>query len=205
MAMRPEVNISNAEMTRVSLGHTGRPLRLPSGLALAYKALFIAALFRVMAALGIVPYLSSLALAASLWCSAFVIFLYLYLIYRMMRTTIKANSQFYTFIAGGLTMMLLFHIFENIGATTGILPLTGIPLPFISQGGSNLISNIIGIGLILSIKYNEETPERKGKTRNKYRRKLARRMEESERRNQREERMSQSANNGSARMTRTRS
>ncbi|MBK8973543.1 MAG: NnrS family protein [Hahellaceae bacterium] len=67
-----------AVMTRVSLGHTGRPLRLPSGLALAYKALFIAALFRVLAGLGVVPYLSSLTLAASLWCSAFVIFLLRY-------------------------------------------------------------------------------------------------------------------------------
>ncbi|MDR2976545.1 MAG: FtsW/RodA/SpoVE family cell cycle protein [Streptococcaceae bacterium] len=109
--------------------------------------------------------------------SALVIFLYLYLIYRMMQATLKANNQFYTFIAGGFTMMLLFHVFENIGATIGILPLTGIPLPFISQGGSNLISNIIGIGLILSIKYNQETPASRGKTRDKYRRMLAKRME----------------------------
>jgi rod shape determining protein RodA len=110
--------------------------------------------------------------------SAIVIFLYLYLIYRMMRATLKANNLFYTLIAGGFTMMLLFHVFENIGATIGILPLTGIPLPFISQGGSNLISNIIGIGLILSIKYNQESPERRGKTRDKYRRMLAKRMEQ---------------------------
>ena len=45
-------------------------------------------------------------------------------------------------------MMLLFHIFENIGAVTGLLPLTGIPLPFISQGGSAIISNLIGVGLL---------------------------------------------------------
>lgn len=45
-----------------------------------------------------------------------------------------SNSRFYTYIATGYIMMLLFHIFENIGAATGILPLTGIPLPFISQG-----------------------------------------------------------------------
>ncbi|WP_161496943.1 FtsW/RodA/SpoVE family cell cycle protein, partial [Streptococcus suis] len=47
----------------------------------------------------------------------------------------------------------LFHVFENIGAATGILPLTGIPLPFISQGGSSMVSNLIGIGLILSMSY----------------------------------------------------
>ena len=50
-------------------------------------------------------------------------------------------------------MMLLFHIFENIGAATGILPLTGIPLPFISQGGSSIIANLIGVGLVLSMSY----------------------------------------------------
>ncbi|MDR0300534.1 MAG: FtsW/RodA/SpoVE family cell cycle protein [Streptococcaceae bacterium] len=110
--------------------------------------------------------------------AALVIFLYLYLIYRMMRATLKANNLFYTLIAGGFTMMLLFHVFENIGAIIGILPLTGIPLPFISQGGSNLISNIIGVGLILSIKYNKESPERRGKTRDKYRRMLAKRIEQ---------------------------
>lgn len=109
--------------------------------------------------------------------SALVIFLYLYLIYRMARATFQANSQFYTFIACGLTMMILFHVFENIGATIGILPLTGIPLPFISQGGSNLISNMIGIGIILSIKYNQaQTVDRK-KTRDKYRKKLEKRIE----------------------------
>ena len=59
-------------------------------------------------------------------------------------------------------MMLLFHIFENIGAVTGILPLTGIPLPFISQGGSSIISNLIGVGLLLSISYqNNLTDEKK--------------------------------------------
>lgn len=52
-------------------------------------------------------------------------------------------------------MMILFHIFENIGAAIGILPLTGIPLPFISQGGSALISNLIGVGLILSMNYQQ--------------------------------------------------
>jgi len=59
-------------------------------------------------------------------------------------------------------MMLLFHIFENIGAVTGILPLTGIPLPFISQGGSSIISNLIGVGLLLSVSYqNSLTDEKK--------------------------------------------
>ena len=58
-------------------------------------------------------------------------------------------------------MMLLFHIFENIGAVTGLLPLTGIPLPFISQGGSAIISNLIGVGLLLSMSYQTNLAEEK--------------------------------------------
>ncbi|MGT2667554.1 FtsW/RodA/SpoVE family cell cycle protein [Streptococcus rifensis] len=82
-----------------------------------------------------------------------LISLYMLLIYRMIRITIASNNRFYTFISTGFIMMLLFHILENIGAATGLLPLTGIPLPFISQGGSSIISNLIGIGLLLSMSY----------------------------------------------------
>ena len=94
--------------------------------------------------------------------STLVIMLYLLLIYRMLKITIKSNNQFYTYISTGFIMMLLFHIFENIGAVTGILPLTGSPLPFISQGGSSIISNLIGVGLLLSVSYqNSLTDEKK--------------------------------------------
>ena len=51
-------------------------------------------------------------------------------------------------------MMILFHVFENIGMSIGLLPMTGVPLPFISQGGSNLLSNMIGIGLVMSMKFH---------------------------------------------------
>ena len=93
--------------------------------------------------------------------SSLVIVIYLVLIYRMLQITIKSNNQFYTYISTGLIMMLLFHIFENIGAVTGILPLTGIPLPFISQGGSSIVSNLIGIGLLLSVSYQNNLEEEK--------------------------------------------
>ncbi len=79
--------------------------------------------------------------------------LYLLLIYRMLRVTLQSNNRYYTYISTGYIMMLLFHVFENIGAATGLLPLTGIPLPFISQGGSSMVSNLIGVGLILSMGY----------------------------------------------------
>lgn len=88
--------------------------------------------------------------------SAFILGLYLILIYRMLKVTLESNNKFYSFISVGFTMMLLFHVFENIGATIGILPLTGIPLPFISQGGSSLVSNLIGVGIVLSIYYQNK-------------------------------------------------
>jgi len=87
--------------------------------------------------------------------ATFVILLYFILIYRMIQVTFKSNNQFYTYISTGIIMMILFHVFENIGAAIGVVPLTGIPLPFISQGGSALMSNIIGLGLVLSMKYNQ--------------------------------------------------
>jgi rod shape determining protein RodA len=89
--------------------------------------------------------------------SAFVILLYFILIYRMIRVCFDTNNEFYAYLATGIIMMILFHVFENIGANIGLLPLTGIPLPFISQGGSALLSNMIGIGLILSMRYQAET------------------------------------------------
>lgn len=87
---------------------------------------------------------------------AFVILLYFILIYRMIRVCFDTNNEFYAYIASGIIMMILFHVFENIGANIGLLPLTGIPLPFISQGGSSILGNMIGIGLILSMRYQAE-------------------------------------------------
>ncbi|MDR1522155.1 MAG: FtsW/RodA/SpoVE family cell cycle protein [Streptococcaceae bacterium] len=88
--------------------------------------------------------------------STLVILLYFLLIYHMIKITFESNNQFYTYIAAGLIMMILFHVFENIGANIGLLPLTGIPLPFISQGGSSMVGNLLGVGLILSMHYQRE-------------------------------------------------
>lgn len=85
--------------------------------------------------------------------STLVILLYFILIYRMIRVCFDTNNEFNAYISTGIIMMILFHVFENIGANIGLLPLTGIPLPFISQGGSALLSNMIGIGLILSMRF----------------------------------------------------
>lgn len=107
-----------------------------------------------------------------------VIGLYTLLIYRMLRITIQSNNRFYTYISTGFIMMILFHVFENIGAAIGVLPLTGIPLPFISQGGSSMISNLIGVGLILSMSYQYKlSDEKRRSTSRAYKKITIRRIE----------------------------
>ncbi|GKQ42873.1 cell division protein FtsW [Companilactobacillus sp. RD055328] len=83
-----------------------------------------------------------------------LIFIYFLLIYQMIRVTFDTKNEFYAYVSTGVIMMILFHVFENIGMSIGLLPLTGIPLPFISQGGSALLGNMIGIGLIMSMRYH---------------------------------------------------
>lgn len=86
--------------------------------------------------------------------SCFVVMLYFILIYQMIKVTFDTKNEFYAYISTGVIMMILFHVFENIGMSIGLLPLTGIPLPFISQGGSALLGNMIGIGFIMSMRYH---------------------------------------------------
>ncbi len=86
-----------------------------------------------------------------------LLFIYFLLIYQMVQTCFETKNEFYTYIATGVISMILFHIVENIGMTIGLLPITGIPLPFVSQGGSALLSNMIGIGLVLSMRYHHRS------------------------------------------------
>lgn len=86
--------------------------------------------------------------------SVFVILLYLLLIYRMIHACFETQNVFFSYVTAGVVMLILFHVFENIGANIGLLPLTGIPLPFISQGGSALVSNMIGVGLVMNMRYH---------------------------------------------------
>ncbi|MGN1283756.1 MAG: FtsW/RodA/SpoVE family cell cycle protein, partial [Candidatus Limosilactobacillus intestinavium] len=89
--------------------------------------------------------------------SILLILLYLLLIYLMIRVTFDTRNEFYAYVSTGVIMMILFHVFENIGMNIGLLPLTGIPLPFISAGGSSLIGNLIGIGMIMSMRYHHHS------------------------------------------------
>lgn len=89
--------------------------------------------------------------------SCVLILLYFLLIYQMIQVTFDTKNEFYAYVSTGVIMMILFHVFENIGMSVGLLPLTGIPLPFISQGGSALLGNMIGIGLVMSMRFHHKS------------------------------------------------
>ena len=83
--------------------------------------------------------------------SALVIILYVILITKSVYVAKTAKDEVGSYIAIGICGIFTFHMLENIGMTMGLLPITGIPLPFVSYGGSSLITNFICIGLLLSI------------------------------------------------------
>jgi rod shape determining protein RodA len=83
--------------------------------------------------------------------AALLLMLYLLVVWRGFRIVALARDPFSAIVAGGLVFALLFQIFVNVGMTMGIAPITGIPLPFVSVGGSSMISNLIAVGLLLAI------------------------------------------------------
>ncbi len=80
-----------------------------------------------------------------------VIILYVLLITKSLYVAKTAKDEVGSLIATGITGVFLFHVVENIGMVMGLLPITGVPLPFISYGGSSLITNFILIGILLNI------------------------------------------------------
>ena len=83
--------------------------------------------------------------------AAAVIILYVVLVTKCLYIAKTAKDEKGELIASGITGIFLFHMVENIGMVMGLLPITGVPLPFISYGGSSLITNFICIGLLLNI------------------------------------------------------
>jgi rod shape determining protein RodA len=77
--------------------------------------------------------------------------LYLLVLWRGLRIVALARDHFSAIVAGGIVFALLFQIFVNVGMTMGIAPITGIPLPFVSVGGSSMISNLLAMGVLLAI------------------------------------------------------
>jgi len=83
--------------------------------------------------------------------AAIVLSLYALLIWRALRILMIAKNLFGTVIAGGILAMLMFQVFVNVGMTIGIMPITGVPLPLMSYGGSSVLVTFIGLGLLQSI------------------------------------------------------
>ena len=83
--------------------------------------------------------------------AALVLCLYALLIWRALRILVMSKNLFGTLVAGGIVAMLMFEVFVNVGVTLGILPITGIPLPLMSYGGSSVISTFLAVGLLQSI------------------------------------------------------
>ncbi|WBW95859.1 rod shape-determining protein RodA [Oceanirhabdus sp. W0125-5] len=81
----------------------------------------------------------------------FILLLYGYLIVRFIHISKKSKDIFGKIICVGITSSFLFSIFQNMGMTIGLMPVTGITLPLLSYGGSSMLTNFIGIGLILNI------------------------------------------------------
>jgi rod shape determining protein RodA len=77
--------------------------------------------------------------------------LFFVLVWRMLHVATVSRDRFGVLIAVGIATIFLFHIFVNIGMTMGLMPVTGIPLPFISYGRSNLVISVISLGLLQSV------------------------------------------------------
>jgi rod shape determining protein RodA len=83
--------------------------------------------------------------------AAIVLSLFALLIWRALRVLTMSKNLYGALVAGGITAMLMFQVFVNVGMTIGIMPITGIPLPLVSYGGSSVITTLMAVGLLQSI------------------------------------------------------
>ena len=83
--------------------------------------------------------------------ASFLLALYLLVLWRGLRVVAVARDLYAAVVAGGIVVALLFQIFVNVGMTMGAAPITGIPLPFVSVGGSSMIANLAAMGVLLAI------------------------------------------------------
>jgi rod shape determining protein RodA len=83
--------------------------------------------------------------------AAILLCLYLLVVWRGLRVITVARDMYSAVVAGGIVFAFLFQVFINVGMTMGIAPITGIPLPFVSVGGSSMIANLVAVGVLLSI------------------------------------------------------
>ncbi len=80
-----------------------------------------------------------------------LLLLFLFLLWQILQVARQAKDNFGRLLSTGVAAMFLFHIVENIGMTMGVMPITGIPLPFISYGGTYMVISLIAIGLVINV------------------------------------------------------
>lgn len=83
-----------------------------------------------------------------------IILLYFLIIYRIFTIAFKNKGEYENLIAAGVSSMILFHVFENVGMVIGLVPITGIPLPLFSYGGSSVLATIFALSIIINISLN---------------------------------------------------
>jgi rod shape determining protein RodA len=83
--------------------------------------------------------------------AAIVLSLFALLIWRALRILTMSKNLYGALIAGGITAMLMFQVFVNVGMTIGIMPITGVPLPLMSYGGSSVLVTLMALGVMQSI------------------------------------------------------
>jgi len=85
--------------------------------------------------------------------AAVLLLLFFIVIWRGVRIAAEAKDAFGSLVATGVVSMLAFHVMVNVGMAVGIMPITGLPLPFISNGGSGLVTNCLAMGLLLGVHF----------------------------------------------------
>jgi cell division protein FtsW len=83
--------------------------------------------------------------------AGFFLLVYLFFLWRILVITLRVQDTFAALVGIGVVSMIFVQAFINVGGVTGLIPITGVPLPFISYGGSSLLLNMISIGIVLSI------------------------------------------------------
>ncbi|HEV8460239.1 MAG TPA: rod shape-determining protein RodA [Gaiellaceae bacterium] len=94
---------------------------------------------------------ASLAEERGFFGASIVLLLYLLIVWRALKIVTSARDLYCAIVAGGIAFMFLFQVFVNSAMTMGIAPITGIPLPFVSVGGSSMITNFLAIGVLQAI------------------------------------------------------
>jgi rod shape determining protein RodA len=94
---------------------------------------------------------ASLAEERGFFGASILLLLYLLIIWRALKIVTSARDMYTAIVAGGLAFMFMFQVFVNAAMTMGIAPITGIPLPFVSVGGSSMITNFLAIGILQAI------------------------------------------------------